>query len=92
MADYPPSMFQCKRMTVDGLQVSVGSTNFDNRSFRLNDEATLNVLDADLVALQTAIFEADWAQSRRVSIAQLQARPFKEKMVSKSSDLLTLQL
>ena len=52
-------MFQCKITTVDDFQVSVGSTNFDNRSFRPNDEATLNVLDADFVALQTATFEAD---------------------------------
>jgi cardiolipin synthase len=34
-----------KLMIVDGLLVSVGSTNFDNRSFRLNDEGTLNVVD-----------------------------------------------
>jgi len=39
-------MFHCKVFTVDGLLVSVGSTNFDNRSFRLNDEANLNVYDA----------------------------------------------
>ena len=35
-------------MIVDGLLVSVGSTNFDNRSFHLKDEATLNLLDAKL--------------------------------------------
>jgi len=37
-------MYYCKVLIVDGLLVSVGSTNFDNRSFRLNDEATLNVV------------------------------------------------
>jgi cardiolipin synthase len=31
-------------MIVDEIFTSVGSTNFDNRSFRLNDEANLNVL------------------------------------------------
>ena len=39
-------MYHCKVMIVDELLVSVGSTNFDNRSFRLNDEANLNVYDA----------------------------------------------
>jgi len=42
IAEYVPTMYHCKVMIVDGLLVSVGSTNFDNRSFRLNDEATLN--------------------------------------------------
>jgi cardiolipin synthase len=35
---------------VDGLMVSVGSTNFDHRSFRLNDEANLNVHDAEFAS------------------------------------------
>ncbi len=43
--EYQPTMFHCKVMVVDSLLVSVGSTNFDNRSFRLNDEANLNVFD-----------------------------------------------
>ena len=42
IAEYVPTMYHCKVMIVDGLLVSVGSTNVDNRSFRLNDEATLN--------------------------------------------------
>ncbi|HET6600232.1 MAG TPA: phospholipase D-like domain-containing protein, partial [Burkholderiaceae bacterium] len=56
IAEYQPTMFHCKVMIVDGLLVSVGSTNFDNRSFRLNDEATLNILDADFASEQTAVF------------------------------------
>ena len=43
--EYQPTMFHCKAFIVDELLVSVGSTNFDTRSFRLNDEANLNVLD-----------------------------------------------
>ena len=41
--EFQPTMYHCKVMIVDGLLVSVGSTNFDNRSFRLNDEANLNI-------------------------------------------------
>ena len=44
--EYQPTMFHCKTLIVDRQLVSVGSTNFDNRSFRLNDEANLNVYDA----------------------------------------------
>ena len=43
--EFQPTMFHCKMLIVDQLMVSVGSTNFDNRSFRLNDEANLNVYD-----------------------------------------------
>src|SRR5207244_1341234 len=43
--EYQPTMFHCKVLVVDGLWVSVGSTNFDTRSFRLNDEANLNFYD-----------------------------------------------
>ena len=46
--EYSPTMFHCKMLVVDRRMVSVGSTNFDNRSFRLNDEANLNVYDHSL--------------------------------------------
>src|SRR5690606_21873048 len=43
--EFEPTMYHCKIMVVDRYLVSVGSTNFDNRSFSLNDEASLNVYD-----------------------------------------------
>lgn len=63
IAEYSPTMYHCKVMIVDGLLTSVGSTNFDNRSFRLNDEATLNVVDKAFASTQTTSFEADLALS-----------------------------
>jgi cardiolipin synthase len=60
IAEYAPTMYHCKVLIVDGLLVSVGSTNFDNRSFRLNDEATLNILDADFAAAQPARSRRTW--------------------------------
>jgi phosphatidylserine/phosphatidylglycerophosphate/cardiolipin synthase-like enzyme len=59
ISEYQPTMFHCKALVVDGLLVSVGSTNFDNRSFSLNDEANLNVYDEAFAAEQTVQFEAD---------------------------------
>ncbi|MDQ6628355.1 MAG: phospholipase D-like domain-containing protein [Pseudomonadota bacterium] len=79
IAEYGPTMYHCKVMIVDGLFLSVGSTNFDNRSFRLNDEATLNIFDPSFAAEQTAVFEADMAQSRAVTFQQWNDRPFREK-------------
>ena len=92
IAEYAPTMFHCKVMIVDELLVSVGSTNFDNRSFRLNDEATLNILDAAFAAQQTAIFSADLALARRISHAQWQARPWQEKLGERFASLIGAQL
>ena len=78
--EYQPTMFHCKVLVVDGLLVSVGSTNFDNRSFRLNDEANLNMFDAQFAARQLEIFDADRLQSRRISYAEWKNRPLTEKM------------
>jgi cardiolipin synthase len=77
--EYQPTMFHCKVLVVDGLWTSVGSTNFDNRSFRLNDEANLNVLDAEFARRQVADFENDLKSSRRVTREQWTARPSTEK-------------
>ena len=44
--EYQPTMFHNKMLIVDKQVTSVGSTNFDLRSFRLNDEANLNIFDA----------------------------------------------
>ena len=51
IAEYEPTMYHCKLLIIDGLLVSVGSTHFDHRSFRFNDEATLNVVDLSFAAL-----------------------------------------
>ena len=78
--EYQPTMYHCKVMIVDGLMTSVGSTNFDVRSFRLNDEANLNVYDAAFAARQTRVFQADLTQSRRITLQAWQARPLTDKL------------
>ena len=90
--EYQPSMYHCKFMLVDNLLVSVGSTNFDNRSFRLNDEANLNVYDAAFAQRQTFIFEADLKNARQVTYDEWINRPLKEKLLEKLALLLGSQL
>jgi len=90
--EYQPTMFHCKVLIVDRLLVSVGSTNFDPRSFRLNDEANLNVYDAAFAASQTEVFERDIAKSRRVTFADWEARPWDEKLLEWAAGLLSPQL
>jgi cardiolipin synthase len=77
--EYQPTMFHCKVLVVDGLWTSVGSTNFDSRSFRLNDEANLNVYDREFAQRQVAEFERDLGKSRRITYEEWKSRPLYEK-------------
>jgi len=90
--EYQPTMYHCKVMIVDQLLVSVGSTNFDNRSFRLNDEANLNVYDAAFAQRQTEVFEDDLKRSRRVTYEEWLNRPLREKAHEKLTGWLRSQL
>ncbi|HEX3986542.1 MAG TPA: phosphatidylserine/phosphatidylglycerophosphate/cardiolipin synthase family protein [Acidobacteriaceae bacterium] len=69
--EYQPSMIHAKLMTVDHQWCVVGSTNFDHRSFGLNDEVNLAVLDRDLAAVIESDFEEDLRQSRPLTLAVL---------------------
>ena len=80
MYEYQPTMYHCKVLIVDRLMTSVGSTNFDVRSFRLNDEANLNVYDAAFAQRQTQAFEADLKQSRRITYESWNRRPMADRI------------
>ena len=90
--EYQPSMYHCKVMIVDNLLVSVGSTNFDNRSFRLNDEANLNVYDTGFAQRQSIIFEEDLKNARQVTFHAWANRPWKEKLMERLALLFGSQL
>ena len=90
--EYRPTMFHCKMLVVDRRMVSVGSTNFDNRSFRLNDEANLNVYDQAFAEEVTTVFERDLELSDRISHDEWSRRPWQEKLVEHTSALLSSQL
>jgi cardiolipin synthase len=90
--EYQPAMFHCKMMLVDSRLASVGSTNFDNRSFRLNDEANLNVYDPAFVREQEAVFENDLRHSHRVTYEEWKQRPGVEKVMEQVSSFLSSQL
>lgn len=92
IAEYQPTMYHVKSLVVDSLLVSVGSTNFDNRSFILNDEANLNVLDAGFAKQQEAIFEDDWKKARPISLQQWESRPYSDKLADHVADLIGSQL
>ena len=78
--EYQPTMYHTKVTVVDDYWVSAGSTNFDNRSFRLNDEANLNVLDDGFGRAQSEVFERDRLRARQVTLEQWRHRPLTERL------------
>jgi cardiolipin synthase A/B len=77
--EYEPTMLHCKMLIFDHYMVSVGSTNFDMRSFELNDEASLNVYDAKFAQRMTKVFEDDLKSSNPYDFQRWRQRPRLEK-------------
>lgn len=81
--EYQPTMFHNKLLIVDDEMVSLGSTNFDIRSFRLNDEASLNVYDRDFALQMTRVFERDLERSKPYTYEQWLSRPWRERIAER---------
>jgi cardiolipin synthase len=92
IAEYQPTMIHNKLLVVDGELVSVGSTNFDVRSFELNEEASLNVYSRPFAARMTEVFEADLARARPYTLADWRGRPLRERIVESIIQPLRSQL
>ncbi len=90
--EYQPTMYHPKVLIVDDVWTSFGSTNFDERSLRLNDEASLNVYGADFTATQIDVFEEDLRRSREITLQEWQARPLTEKVTDWLASTLRSQL
>lgn len=91
LLEYAPSMNHSKVLIVDGLWVVVGSSNFDNRSFGLNDEINLAVPDRALAARLIEDFEADAALSRPVDLLSWRKRPMSERLLALAGALIERQ-
>lgn len=89
---FKPTMLHCKVMVVDGHWATVGSANFDSRSFRLNDEANLNLFDEALAQEQVAQIEADIARSEKVTLRQWRRRSPGQRLFELVFALLRSQL
>ncbi len=90
--EYQPSMYHCKVLIVDDVWVSVGSTNFDDRSFRLNDEANLNIYDAAFAQEQVKVFEEDKSKSRLMTRSEFKNRSPVRKFFDEIAGTLRRQL
>ncbi len=78
--EYQPTMYHAKMMIVDDYFVTVGSTNFDNRSFRLNDETNISVLDATFGETMASYYLDDLEDSERITLEQWENRPLFDRV------------
>jgi cardiolipin synthase len=80
--EYQPTMIHAKTMVVDGRWTILGSTNFDNRSFGLNDEVNIALLDRRVAARIAEEFRRDLARSVRIDYEQWARRPIGERVLA----------
>ncbi len=84
---YTDGFLHQKVMLIDDTTATVGTANFDNRSFRLNFEITGIVIDPVFVAEVEQMFEADFAHSREMTRADVDDRSFGFKLGSRLARL-----
>jgi cardiolipin synthase len=90
--EYQPTMLHAKTLCIDGAWSSVGSVNFDNRSFQLHDEATLCVQSKRFAAELTERFEADLDVSEAIRPGAFGDRPLRERATERVLGLARREL
>jgi cardiolipin synthase A/B len=75
ISEYQPAMIHAKILLVDGVWGVVGSTNFDNRSFGLNDEVNMAVFDETFVTRLSEDYARDLANSKAITYEEWEHRP-----------------
>ena len=90
--EYQPTMLHAKSLVVDGVWSTVGSANFDNRSFQLNDETVLGVQDEEFAARLTEVFERDLERSAEISLDGWRSRPLIDRPREAAARLLRREL
>jgi len=90
--EYQPTMMHAKTMVVDGIWSTIGSSNFDDRSFRLNDEVNVNVYDEGIAAKLEEMFREDLARSEEIKEYKWLRRPRFQKLRERVASLFKPQL
>jgi cardiolipin synthase len=90
--EYQPTMLHAKTLCIDGAWSSVGSVNFDNRSFQLHDEATLCVQSDRFAAQLTERFEADLDASEAIRPGAFADRPLHHRAAERVLGLARREL
>ena len=92
MFEYQPTMMHAKTMVVDGIWTTIGSSNFDARSFRLNDEVNVNVYDEGVAAQMQAMFFDDLERSQEVTLRKWFRRSWLDRLKENVAERFKPQL
>lgn len=81
--EYPHTLLHQKIMTIDGVWCAVGSSNFDDRSFEINDEITLGILDAGVTSRLEGVFERYAARATELQLERWKRRSARQKVIER---------
>jgi len=87
--EYQPTVLHSKTLVADGVWVSIGTVNIDNRSLAFNDEVSLLVLDAELGARMDSLFFADTEASIEIRLDAFRRRSIGLKLLERVADLVS---
>ena len=90
--EYQPTMMHAKTMVVDGIWSTVGSSNFDERSFRLNDEVNVNIYSEEIAQQMESMFFEDLKRSEEITLRKWFRRPRWSRVKEALADVLKPQL
>jgi cardiolipin synthase len=90
--EYQPTMLHAKTLCVDGSWASVGTINFDNRSFQLHDEVTLCVWDERFAGRLGEAFAKDLDRSDEIRPARWSDRPLRQRAAEAATTVLRREL
>ena len=90
--EYPHTLLHQKVIVVDSVWSSVGSCNFDDRSFEINDEVTLGMLDAGIAQRLEAVFERYAPECREITLADWRRRSIWKRVVESVTYLFKMML
>lgn len=78
--EYQPALMHAKTMVVDDIWATIGSTNFDNRSFALNEELNLTVYNRSVAQRLAAVFREDLKHSKKITYEEWRSRSVFERL------------
>jgi len=86
---YTDGFLHQKVVLMDDQIATVGSVNFDNRSFAINFEITLWFTDEKTIAAVEAMLLEDFKACRQISTAEVETRPLPLYLMTQAARLLS---
>ncbi len=90
--EFQPTMLHAKSLCIDGAWSSVGTINFDNRSFQLHDEITLGIWDHAFASALTDAFEHDLSRSEKIDRSRWDDRGPRRRIAEAATTVLRREL